>query len=77
MAAEASKVKENLIQKLQKLEEGMKPTINVVIAKFTTEGLIYKLCFLFLAEKIVTELEAQRTKLEKVRENNCLEFTFK
>jgi hypothetical protein len=38
MAAEASKVKENLIQKLQKLEEGMKPTINVVVAKFTTEA---------------------------------------
>jgi hypothetical protein len=31
---------------------------------------------MFLAEKIVTELEAQRTKLEKVRENYCIEFSF-
>ncbi len=38
--------------------------------------LINKLCFLFLAEKIVTELEAQRTKLEKVKRKYCIEFTF-
>jgi hypothetical protein len=77
MAAEASKVKENLIQKLQKLEEGMKPTINVVVAKFITETWGWQInFFLFLAEKIVTELEAQREKLEKVRENYCLEFIF-